>query len=581
MGRFPATEIRNYIGLNTKQLPPSVQPESLHYFAKLRILIKFTIRNQTVDPAMRHIKLPPSVNEAKISELSGTRQITLIGANGAGKTRFMEEMTELNGDKSFCLSALSASFPEREESTRPGSIDSLYRKAITRQSYMRSDAVSELDKLIYMVFADELEYLLDIKENSGYDEKKLKLRTTKLDIIRRLWEKIFPGNKIRRHHGALMFTTTSGDDLIDASRLSQGEKTVLYYIAAVLYAPKEAVIFIDSPTLFIHHSILSNLWTSIEELRPDCVFVYNSVDVDFITTRTSNTCIWVKSFDSEKKVWDYTVLDHTPISEDLFIELAGSRRPVLFIEGDAQHSIDAKLYSLVFSDWTVRPLGSCNKVIETTRTFNDLKYMHHLRSRGIVDRDRRTEVEVGYLRRKEILVPDVAEVENIFLLEPVVRIMATRRGRDAKKIVAKVKREVIRSFKQHSEEQALQHVRHKVKRDVECKIDARFSCITALETHLRTLIYKLEPRKHYNKLREEFAIMVRDSDYDGILRVFNHKPMITDCGLPQMLGYKSKEEYIAGTLDTLRGDSKDARVIRETIKHCFHADEDESNPAEN
>lgn len=526
---------------------------------------------------MSEIKLPPISPGKRIPDIRGARQITLIGANGSGKTRFMEEMSELNADRAYYLSALSATFPEREESTRPGSIDALYRQAVRQQSYMRTDAVSELDKLIYMVFADELEYLLDLKENVSIDNnKRIKLRTTKLDKIRRLWEKIFPGNRIRRHQGTLMFTTTSGDDVISAKRLSQGEKTVLYYIAAVLYAPQDAVIFIDSPTLFIHHSILSELWTSIEQLRPDCVFVYNSVDVDFVTTRSQNSCIWIKSFDSVAVTWDYEVMRNTPLSEDLLVELAGSRRPVLFIEGDAQHSIDAKLYALVFSGWTVRPLGSCNKVIETTRTFNDLKYMHHLQSRGIVDRDRRTEIEVDYLRRKEILVPDVAEVENIFLLEPVIRIMAKRRGRDAEKIVRRVRKEVIRSFKQHADEQALQHVRHKVKRDVETKIDARFTCITALETHLKSLIFKLQPRKNYNMLREKFAVMVRDEDYEGILRVFNHKPMLPDSGVHQLLGYKTKEDYISGTLDVLREDSKDSDRLRAVIRHCFHADDSEN-----
>ena len=63
-------------------------------------------------------------------------------------------------------------------------------------------------------------------------------------------------------------------------------------------------------------------------------------------------------------------------------------------------------------------------MIESTRSFNDLKQMHHLDSHGIVDRDRRTDAEVGYLRRKNILVPEVAEVENIFLLEDVVKTMA-------------------------------------------------------------------------------------------------------------------------------------------------------------
>lgn len=480
-------------------------------------------------------------------------------------------MENLALDKAYSLSALSASFPERQESTVPGSIDAQYRKAISKLNYMRADAVSELDKLVYLLFVDELEYLFSLKGGESRSGKRVKLQETKLDRISLLWEKLFPGNRIVSTNGSIMFATRAGDDLIPASSLSQGEKTVLYYVAAVLFAMPEAIIFIDSPSLFIHPTLIGPLWDSIEALRPDCKFIYNSVDIDFIASRKETACIWVKNYNSEEKLWDYDLLTNSTITDDMLIELTGSRRPVIFVEGDSQHSIDIKLYSLVFKDWDVRPLGSCDKVIESTRTFNDLKQMHHLRSRGIVDRDRRSVQEVEYLRKKEILVPDVAEIENIFLIEGLIRTMAHRRGRDADKILRRIKRDVIRTFKQKAEQQALQHIRHKVKREVECKIDGKFSCITALETHLRSLINTLQPRKHYNHLREEFAIMVRDEDYDGILRVFNHKPMLPDSGVAQLLGYKSKDEYIQGVLEVLAGDDKDARTIRGIILNCLQA----------
>lgn len=518
---------------------------------------------------MSCLNLPPSSPGKTAPSIKGARRITLIGANGAGKTRFMEEMAFMAKGKAYMLSALSASFPEREESTLPGSIDSLYREAIRQQTYMRTDAVSELDKLIYMVFADELEYLLSVKEHGFGEGKRIRLKPTKLDRIKELWERIFPGNRITRNRGTLMFATNSGDDLISATSLSQGEKTVLYYAAAVLYAMPDAVIFIDSPTLFIHPTVIGPLWDALEELRPDCTFVYNSVDVDFVSSLRQNTCIWVKSYSSEHNVWDYEVIRDLSLTEDILKELAGSRRPVIFIEGDTQHSIDYKLYSLVFTDWTIRPLGSCDKVIETTRTFNDLKYMHHMLSRGIVDRDRRTPEEVNYLRRKNIMVPEVAEVENIFLLESVIRVMARRRGRDPEKVMRKVSREVFRSFRQKAEQQVLQHVRHKVKRDVERLVDGRFSCITALETHLKTLVYKLEPRKNYNRLREDFAAMVRDSDYAGILRVFNHKPMLPESGVHQLLGYRTKDEYISGVIEALKTPGKDADALRQAVRRCL------------
>lgn len=525
----------------------------------------------------QEISLPLSIGKEQQNIPAGARRITIIGANGAGKSRFMDEMIELCGDRAFVLSALSAPFPERTESDRAGSIDYLYRQASSLRAYMRDDAVSEIDKLTYMLFADELETLLDFKEHNGDDAKKRKpLPSTRLDKLKHLWEDIFPGSRITREGGSLMFATPAGDDLIRTDKLSQGEKTAFYYAAAVLYAMPHATIFIDSPSLFLHPSIVGNFWNAIENLRPDCSFVYNSVDVDFVNSRSENTCIWVKSYDSSKRAWDYRVLTDTPLPEDLFVELAGSRRPVLFIEGDNRHSIDAKLYALVFSDWNVRPLGSCNKVIETTRTFNDLKYMHQLRSRGIVDRDRRTDAEVDYLRKKEIMVPEVAEVENIFMLEPIIKTMARRRGKDPERIFSRVKREVIKMFKQQGEQQALQHVRHRVKREVECKIDARFSCITALETHLKTLVFKLNPRKNYNILRESFSRMVVEQDYRGILKVFNHKPMLSNSGVHQLLDYRTKEDYVNAVLSLLKESGKEAKNIRNVIRHCFLIDSDDS-----
>ena len=527
------------------------------------------------------IKLPPPQRKESPDRIDNARQISIIGGNGAGKSLFMDEMTAMCGDRAYCLSALDAFYPERAESTAPGSIDDLYRNAVRQQNYMRTDAVSQLDKLLYMLIADEFESLLALKEDLHKSGHRFKPAPSKLDIIQRHWERIFPGNKIRRERGSLRFETSSGAALISPHSLSQGENTVLYYLAASLYAMPDAVVFIDSPTLFVHPSIISNLWNSIEDLRPDCTFVYNSVDEDFVNTRTHNTCIWVKSFDSEHKTWDYAILDGGSLTEDMMVEFAGSRRPVLFIEGDASHSIDMRLYSLVFKDMTVKPVGSCNKVIETTRSFNDQQTMHHLSSMGIVDRDRRTDQEVSYLRSRKIMVPEVAEIENLFLLPEVITVMARRRGLNEKPILRRVEKYVTRLFARQADQQALQHVRHRVKREVECKIDARFSCITALETHLRGLPAKLQPRRQYNELREQFAVLVRDSDYAGILRVFNHKPMLPDSGVHQLLGFRSKEEYIAGVLDALKSTGKDSEALRQCIRRCLRYEETGASGAEN
>ncbi len=481
----------------------------------------------------------------------------------------MQHMAESCGDKAYILSALGASYPEKNVSHQPGSIDVLYEKVVAEKPYFSTGALSPIEKLTHMLVADELSALLKAKAARRSGNRNPLFPRTKLDRVIALWERIFPGNHILRETGTILFSNDCAADTVTFLGLSQGEKAVFYYIAGVLYAMPDATIFIDSPSLFLHPSMLGNFWNAIEELRPDCRFVYNTVDMDFVGTRTANICIWVKRYDAELRQWDYEILDSPSMSEELFLDIIGTRNPVLFIEGDSTHSIDGKLYPLVFPEYTVRPLGSCNKVIESTRTFNDLKGLHHLDSHGIVDRDRRTDAEVNYLRKKHILVPNVAEIENIFLLEDVIAIMARRRGKEVSNILTRVKHNVLNMFTHHFNEQALLHVRHKVKRDVECKVDARFTCITALETHLRNLADRLNPREYYNLLRQEFQNMIDTRDYAGILRVFNHKPILPDSNVASMLGYKSKEEYIAGVIATLKGNGKDAIELRNAIRNCF------------
>lgn len=518
----------------------------------------------------QRIQLPPQASGNAAPQLPYARQITLIGANGSGKTRFMNAMIKACGERAYSLSALTAFTPRpQKENPMTGSIDYMYSEASVHSRFGKQEILSDFDRLSSIILHEEFKSLLKYKSERLFEGKKSDFEPTKLDTLVKMWEKIFPDNQILRLNGSLMFSTPSGDDSISATRLSQGEKTVLYYILATLYAPKHSVIFIDYPTLFLHPAILNSLWNAIEALRPDCTFVYNTHDIEFVNTRIENICVWVKRFDAEKKAWDYQICDSDKLTDDVALMLMGSRKPVLFIEGDASHSIDAKLYTLIFPDYSVRPLGGCNRVIESTRSFNDLKQMHHLDSCGIVDRDRRTDAEVEYLRKRNILVPGVAEVENIFMLEGVIKTMASRRGKNPQNIFSRISEKVIRDFSSQCRKQALMHARHRVKRLVECKIDGRFASLDEMEKHLRDLPNIINPGKIYSDLYHEFKEYVKQKNYNQILKVFNHKPMLSESGIQNMLGYPSASAYISGVLGVIQANGKDGAAIKKHIRNCF------------
>lgn len=474
---------------------------------------------------MKAISLPPE-NSGGMQQYRlrrPTRLYTLLGGNGSGKSLFMHEIAELNKDDAYSVSAVTGSIPGKVT----GSLNQLMTVFSLEEEKAR--------------FAD----------------------------LKRIWEETFPGNRINIIDGKARIRNRSGKDSIGIRSLSRGEKAGLYYIAATLLAPQQALILVDSPTLFLHPTAVNVLWDRIERTRSDCRFVYDTYDANFASGQTRRTAIWIKDYNAADHSWSYQIIADGELPDEIFLQMMGSRRPILFTEGDTTHSIDMRLYSVVFPEFTVKPLGSCDKVIESTRTMQSLRSMHRIESYGLVDRDRRSDQEVEYLRAKHILVPEVAEIENIFLTPGVIETMAEIRNRNPKKIVKAVRQEVIHKFEEMLESQALQHTRHRMKRDVERKIDARFTCITALELHIKSLIKKLRPRDTYDQLLAEFRKMARSGDYEGILRVFNHKPMFTSSIVAKSLGFNNTDDYVAGVIAAMKHSDNNAEKLRSEIRKLF------------
>ena len=57
------------------------------------------------------IRLPKRMDGHQPEVLMESRQITIIGANGAGKSRFCSALVDELGDKAYRISALKALFP--------------------------------------------------------------------------------------------------------------------------------------------------------------------------------------------------------------------------------------------------------------------------------------------------------------------------------------------------------------------------------------------------------------------------------------------------------------------------------------
>ena len=506
-----------------------------------------------------------------------TRILVVIGTNGAGKSSFGRDLLERYAPRAKKISGIHALFIGGDEADVPESNEfALLQSMIQERLFV--PRISEYEKLILQLRSEEFEAAVDFKEACKRD-KDAQPPVTKIDTIQTIWEKMFPHNRLIRKSGFIELVSTGRDSSsYTAGRMSDSEKLVFYLIGAVLCASPGALLVVEEPGTLLHDSIKTQLWDEIEAIRPDCTFVYLTHDIDFAASRVESTCIWVRSFDAEHMSWDYEFIrNDDTFPEGMYLDILGSRKPVLFIEGASTGSIDVKLYPYIFPEYIVKPLGGCNKVIEATRAFADLKEIHHLESRGIVDRDRRTEREVEYLRSRHIYVPEVAEVENLLMLEGVIRAVARRMKRNENKVFEIVKNNVIQLFAQEIESQALLHTRHRIRRNLEYQIDRRFNDINAFEEHIDHLTDDTDVRGLYNSICSQFRSFVKNRDYRSILKVYNQKSMLTNSNVCNLCGLANKDKYLRVILTILRDDRPEADSIRSAIRACFKIDKEDAH----
>lgn len=512
------------------------------------------------------LTLPRKSNATQPIQLD-TNVLVVIGANGTGKSTFGQDILNRYPEQARKISGLHALFlsNQEKEETPEGNEFSHLQTLIKERVFM--PRLSEYEKLILQLQSEEFEAAVKFKEAS---KTTLDLRPplTKIDQIQTIWEKMFPHNKLIRKSGFIELASTSRDgSSYTANRMSDSEKLVFYLIGAILCSPPNSILVIEEPGTLLHNFIKNQLWDEIEALRPDCTYIYLTHDIDFAASRTDSKRIWIRSYDGDTKIWDYELIEtENSFPEEVYMEILGSRKPILFIEGTDTNSIDCRLYPLIFPDYMVKPMGGCQKVIETTKAFGQLKNFHMLDSKGIVDRDRRTQGEIDYLREQHIYVPDVAEVENLLMIETVIKTVAHRLMKNPDDVFNQVKENVVRLFEKDLEAQVILHAKHLVRKRLETTVDRKITTVEQLSEHVESIRQNIHVKDIYQSIKKEFISYIEDGDYKNILRVYNQKGMLPQSRLCNLCGINNKESYLNLILSILKENKEDAEAIRAAIK---------------
>ena len=521
---------------------------------------------------MKELVLPKENNNESIET---SQSILLIGANGSGKTR-LGTWIEIDSPQKELVHRISAqkslSLPD---SSTPQSIDLAEKDLLfghpqwsyqhKTSKFSQKPATAFLDdykKLMVYLFSDETEENAKFKRACKDSTERINPPTTKIDLVKGLWETVLPHRELIIG-GLRIQTCVKGqeDKIYNSSEMSDGERVIFYLIGQCLSAPKNGIIVIDEPELHLHKSVQVPLWDAIEKLRDDCLFVYLTHDVDFAAAKEAAERVWLKSFDGQK--WDWELInDDENLPDELLIEVLGSRKPVVFVEGE-NGSLDVSLYRELLSNFLVIPRGSCSQVIQSVKALKANPQIHHLDVFGLIDRDRRVQEEITKLELSSIYVLGVAEVENLFCVKEVLEVVSDRLARDPVTDFQTVSNTIFSRLQSELDTQVSLRTSSEVKFQLNM-FDTNQKGENRINDALQSLIVNIDVNKIYSDTHTIYSNVLQNKDYEQLLALYNRKSLSSQVSNSLGLANGSLPEMV---VRLVRSDCKE--MIANALKPYF------------
>ncbi|MHA5099206.1 AAA family ATPase [Oenococcus oeni] len=379
-----------------------------------------------------------------------------------------------------------------------------------------------------------------------------------------IWNKLFPNLQLITDDNSVVLRVKDigSDTDFSINGMSDGERSCLYYLACVMTAPADSFIVVDEPETYLNPAIYNKLWDMLVNERNDCQFIFISHNKDFIASRSNSSILWIKKYTRPDK-WGLEEIesqDDMPI--DLLVSLVGSRKDILFCEGESG-SWDNKVYSQLFiDDKTVIPVGGHDQVIQYTQSVNTLSGKLNMRAVGIVDGDGKDEAEVTRLKKENVFVMPFNEIEMLFLSEEMVHNVLQYFNLE-KRFVG-FRNKFFETISQNRESIVLNILADRLNyflssRDISDRtsIDSIKESAKKINACTNKII-----DSDYEKLKNKIDNIVQDEDYAEALQMCNLKGQITK----GIANYELDRDYVNKALARIE---KDNELRLQIIKKYF------------
>lgn len=285
----------------------------------------------------------------------------------------------------------------------------------------------------------------DIKVNGIASKgiKKLQSNDSPIDRVNSIMEQANLPVRMHIRNGEVQ--AIRGGVPYSIAKMSDGERAALVLSAEVVSAMPASVFVLDEPELHLHRGITLPLISILIKERQDCGFIVSTHELELPSEWTESNVIIVRNCNwlgDQPQSWEFDVIAaNAPIPEELRLDVLGSRKQIVFVEGKAS-SLDKPLYSLLFPSATIVSRNSSREVRQAVQGLRANQDTHHTIAFGIIDNDGLSIEQIGALATEYVFALPVFSVEALYYSLETLEAVAKQKealGSDSAALIARAK----------------------------------------------------------------------------------------------------------------------------------------------
>lgn len=367
--------------------------------------------------------------------LSLARVNVLLGANGTGKSKLLQEIREnipkiLPNHKILNIEGGRAlqMYDTLQLDSRNFNNYSTYEQTYTNYNSKRSgtlqnrlfDGLKSLELLgesTKIKHSDEVVQWHRDKDAGVATGDVPRRPVDPMERVFELFNDIFSTITLKYYPNEKRLRCRKGEARYGPTTLSDGEKQVFSILVDVVeLAEEDTILFVDEPELNLNPGLANRLWSAIEGILPRSIFLYATHSVSF-AMRESVEHIYVISNADEniQKLDNMSELSRRE-QEELLGNITSllANKKTLIVEGESE-SFDSIFYDWILGDKSISPsaVGGCEDVSAIIKRSGKWERISpNVLVRGVVDRDFRGDVELAGLEKSGVQVLDFHEAES-------------------------------------------------------------------------------------------------------------------------------------------------------------------------